>query len=121
MARRRVNYAASSEDRPPLRPALTPEAREQQMISLTMDLVEERLRNGTASSQETTHFLKLASIKEQVALERERQEIELIKAKRESLAATQRNETIYKEALDAMKRYSGNQDSTVEYLPEEDI
>ena len=40
-----------------IRPALTPEARENQMIALAVDLVEQRLLDGTASSQETTHFL----------------------------------------------------------------
>ena len=46
-----------------MRPALTPEARENQLISLAIDLVEQRLIDGTASAQETTHFLKLASRK----------------------------------------------------------
>ena len=47
------------------RKALTPEAREKQLIALAMDVAEERLRNGTASSQEVTHFLKLGSMREQ--------------------------------------------------------
>ena len=45
------------------RPATSPEAQEQYMINLTMQLVERRLREGTASSAETTHFLKLATMK----------------------------------------------------------
>ena len=53
----------SGADLPAMRPALTPEARENQMISLAMDLVEKRIREGTASSAETTHFLKLATSK----------------------------------------------------------
>ena len=40
------------------RPALTPEAREKQLVALAVDLVEKRLREGTASSQEVTHILK---------------------------------------------------------------
>lgn len=108
MPKRRVNLSSSSEDNRPLRPALTPEAREQQMIMLAMDLVEERLRNGTASSQETTHFLKLASTKNQLEMEQLKQQTELIKAKQISLEATQRIENLYKEAMAAMKSYSGN-------------
>lgn len=108
MPKRRVNLSSSSEDNRPLRPALTPEAREQQMIMLAMDLVEERLRNGTASSQETTHFLKLASTKNQLEMEQLKQQTELIKAKQVSLEATQRIENLYKEAMAAMKSYSGN-------------
>ena len=53
--------ASNSNVKPKLRPALSPEARENQMAALAMDLVEQRLRDGTASSQETTHFLKLVS------------------------------------------------------------
>lgn len=108
MPKRRVNLSNSSEDKRPLRPALTPEAREQQMIMLAMDLVEQRLLNGTASSQETTHFLKLASTKNQLEMEQLKQQTELIKAKQLSLEATQRQEELYKEALAAMKAYSGN-------------
>lgn len=57
---------AASEDVAPMRPTLSPEVRENQMISLAMDLVEKRLREGTASSAETTHFLKLATVKSEL-------------------------------------------------------
>ena len=40
-----------------IRPALTPEAREKQLVALAVDLVEKRLREGTASSQEVTQIL----------------------------------------------------------------
>ena len=56
MAKRKVNLMANSEDKH-FRPALTPDARENQMISLAMDLVEQRLRDGTASSAETTRLI----------------------------------------------------------------
>ena len=46
-----------------MRPALTPEARENQMIALAVDLAEQQLRDGTASSQVITHYLKLGSTK----------------------------------------------------------
>lgn len=88
-------------------PAATPEARENQMIALAMDVVEKRLRNGTASSQETTHFLKLGSIKERRELLLLEQEIELKKAKTESIKSAERVEELYKEALNAMRTYSG--------------
>jgi hypothetical protein len=55
--------ASSSGSTKRIRPALNPEARENQLISLAIDLVEQRLLDGTASSQETTHFLKLGSMK----------------------------------------------------------
>lgn len=89
-------------------PATTPEARENQMIALAMDLVEQRLANGTASSQETTHFLKLGSIKEQKERLLLEQEIELKRAKTEAIQSAKRVEELYVDALNAMKRYSGN-------------
>ena len=76
---------SSSEPVKKIRPALTPEARENQMISLAMDLVEQRLLNGTASSQETTHFLKLGTAKEKLERERLEKENELLKAKTEAV------------------------------------
>ena len=66
-----------------MRPALTPESRENQLISLAVDLVEQRLREGTASSQETTHFLKLGSTKSKLELEKLKGESELINRKAE--------------------------------------
>ena len=92
----------------PLRPALTPEARENQLISLAVDLVEKRLREGTASSQETTHFLKLASTKSRIEKEILEKQKELITAKTEALQSQKRIEELYSEALNAMRTYSGH-------------
>lgn len=91
-----------------VRPALSPEARENQLISLAVDLVEQRLLDGTASSQETTHFLKLGSAKHKLELEKLRTENELAKAKTESIKSQKHIEELYKEALDAIRLYSGN-------------
>lgn len=98
----------------PMRPALTPEARENQLISLAVDLVEQRLRDGTASAQETTHFLKLASRKAKLEAERAELENELIKAKTQSIRDQADIKTLYKEAIAAMRRYSGNGSSSEE-------
>ena len=92
----------------PLRPALSPEARENQLISLAVDLVEKRLREGTASSQETTHFLKLASTKSRIEKEILEKQKELITAKTEALQSQKRIEELYSEALNAMRTYSGH-------------
>ena len=94
-----------------MRPALTPEAREQQMISLATDLVEQRLIDGTASSQETTHFLKLATTKARLEKEKLEMEIKLAAAKTESLESSKRTEELYLNALNAMRNYSGQGDS----------
>lgn len=89
------------------RPALTPEARENQMINLAIDLVEERLINGTASSQETTHFLKLASTKARLEKEKLRREVELMAAKTEAIKSEEKKEEFYSKVLDALRTYNG--------------
>ena len=91
-----------------IRPALTPEARENQLIALAVDLVQQRLIDGSASSQETTHFLKLGSMKNQLEMEKLREENKLLKAKTESIQSAKRVEELYTEAINAMRRYSGN-------------
>lgn len=91
-----------------IRPALTPEARENQLVNLAMDLVEERLRNGTASSQETTHFLKLASTQARLEQAKLEKELKMIDAKTKQLASQANMEKLYTEAIAAMRTYSGN-------------
>lgn len=90
-----------------IRPALTPEARENQLIALAVDLVEQRLLDGTASSQETTHFLKLGSMKNKLEMEKLQEENRFLKAKTEALQSSKRVEELYLDAIKAMRRYSG--------------
>jgi len=88
-------------------PGKTLEAREKQIVHLAIDLAEEQIRKGTASSQVITHFLKLGSISEDLAREKLRSENLLLKAKTEALASAKRVEELYSEALRAMREYSG--------------
>lgn len=104
----------SNQNNRPMRPAIDPDNREQQLISLAVDLVEQRLRDGTASAQETTHFLKLASRKAKLEAERAEAELELMKAKTKALHDQADIKTLYKDAIDAMKRYSGHGGSSEE-------
>lgn len=90
------------------RPALTPEARENQLIGMAFDLVEQRLLDGTATSQETTHFLKLGSSKARLEMEKLEKENNLLVAKKDALDSAARVEELYSNALEAMKTYSGN-------------
>lgn len=85
--------------------SLTPEDKEQELISLAVQLAEDRLRDGTASSQIIVHYLKLATIRaglENQILEGQK---ELISAKTESLKSAKRMEELYEKALKAMKDY----------------
>lgn len=98
-----------------VRPALLPENREAQLVSLAMDVVEQRLRDGTATSQETTHFLKLGSIKARAELEKIQMENRLAEAKIEQIKSQESNTEMIKQAFNAFKIYSGNGDRDDEY------
>ena len=89
------------------RPASTPEAQEQYMINLTMTLVEKRLREGTASSAETTHFLKLATMKADLEKKKLEEENKLLRAKTETLEAAKDSKEMYENVLKAMNKYNG--------------
>lgn len=92
------------------RPAITPEARENQMISLAVDLAEQQLRGGTASSQVITHFLKLATVKEKLERERLEEENKLLRAKTENIKSQKSSEELLDKALKAFTSYSGRGD-----------
>jgi len=103
-ARRRRSEADDS----PRRPATTPEARENQLVSAAIDLAEKQIREGTASSQVITHFLKLGSTRETLEQERLAHENELTRVKIEAMESQKRVEELYMEALNAMRSYAGN-------------
>ena len=98
----------SSEPKKRLKPGITPEAREDQLISYAIDLAEKQLLEGTASSQVITHYLKLGSTKERIEKEILEKQKELIEAKTENLKSAKRIEELYENALNAMRNYSGN-------------
>ena len=93
-----------------MRKAITPEARENQMISLAMDLAEQQLRDGTASSQLITEFVKRGSTKARLEKEILAEQRELMAAKTENLKSAQRIEELYTEAINAMRNYNGQGD-----------
>ena len=92
-----------------IRPGLTPESREDQLVSLAINLAEEQLLAGTASSQVISHFLKIGSTKERIEKEILKEQKDLIKAKTEALKSEKRVEELYSNALNAMRRYSGQE------------
>lgn len=96
------------------RPSLSPEAKENQMIALAMDLAEKQLRDGTASSQVIAHFLKMGSSKERLEQDILEKNSELLKAKTEMLKSSKQQEELYANALKAMKKYSGGGDEESE-------
>ena len=91
-----------------MRPALSPEARENQLISLAVDLAEQQLRDRTASSQVITHYLKLGYKKKKLEREKIALENELTRAKTEAVGSSKHIEELMEQAIDSMRRYSGN-------------
>lgn len=91
-------------------PALSPEAREKQLIALAVDLAERQLIEGTASSQVITHYLKLASTKDRLEREILEKQAALMEAKTENLKSSKRFEELYEQAIAAMRTYGGNPD-----------
>lgn len=111
-------------DRRKRRPATTEEERENQLISLAMDLAEKQLTEGTASSQVTIHYLKLGSSREKLEQERLHNEAALMGTKIEMMASAARIEELYGKALEAMRTYSGqgpDPDEADDYYDDEDI
>lgn len=108
----KVARSSGSDDTAPKqrrRPATTPEARENQLISLAVDLAERQLKEGTASSQVISHYLKLGSSTERLHQEKMVRENKLIEAKIEAMESVKRIEALYTKAIDAMQSYSGRQ------------
>lgn len=105
MPSRRVNAPKGPSSR--RRPATTPEGRENQLISLAVDLAEKQIKEGTASAQVISHYLKLGSSREKLEQERLANENRLIDHKIEALQSAQRVEALYTDALNAMRQYAG--------------
>ena len=98
------------------KPATTPEGRENEMVSAAIDLAEKQIRNGSASSQVITHFLKLGSTREQLEQQRLKHENELTRVRIEAIESQKRVEELYMEALQAMRSYSGDLS-----IPDDDV
>ena len=106
--------------RKPRRTPTTDQAREHQLVSAAMDLAEKQLREGTASSQVITHFLKAGSEREKLERQRLLQENEVLAAKVEAMSSAKRVEELYAQALDAMRTYAGRDPNYTEYLEEDE-
>lgn len=104
----KVKATNSSDSNKRRRPALTPEARENQLISAAIDLAEKQILEGTASSQVITHYLKLGSTKEKLERERLVEENKLLRAKTKALEDQGELKELYAEAIKAIRNYSGN-------------
>lgn len=96
-------------------PAKSLEARENQLILLATNLAEKQLREGTASSQVISHYLRLGTTRERLEQERLRYENELVQAKTESMKSAKSAEELYLKAIDAFRVYGGYNSEEEEY------
>lgn len=96
-------------------PAVTEEGRENQLVSLAIDLAEKQLEAGTASSQVITHYLKLGSTREKLEQERLHRENLLLDSKVEMMASAKRVDELYEAALNAMRSYAGRAEEEPNY------
>lgn len=87
--------------------ASTPESRENELISLAVNLAEKQLLDGTASPSVINHYLKLGTAKESLEREKLRKENELLVAKTKAMNSSERVEELYVNAMDAMRKYTG--------------
>lgn len=104
----RTKKVSESSSERKIRPAISPEARENQLIALAYDLVEKRLKEGTATSQETTSLIRLGTAKARLEAEKLRRENQLLTVKAESIESSEKSEKLYADAIAAMRKYSGN-------------
>lgn len=110
MPRKKNPIQEVSDVRP--RRAISPDARENQLIALSYDLVEERMRNGTASAQETTHFLKLGSSLVRLQKRELEERILLEKSKIKAIESQEEIKQLYEDAISALRSYGGDPDET---------
>lgn len=97
------------------RPALSPENRDRQLVSLAVDCAERQLREGTASPSVIVHYLKLGSEKEQLENERLREENKLLKAKTKAIEDAADIKAAYENVIKVMRDYAGYGDTEDEY------
>lgn len=90
-------------------------ARENQLVNLAVELAEKQLREGTATSQVMTHYLKLGTERESLERERLRSENQLLQARVQSLQDQARAAVTHEEVIRALKVYQGLEDAEDPY------
>lgn len=112
---RKAKQTSSEGTKSTMRPALSPEAEEQQMIYLATCLAKKQLMDGTASSPVITHYIKLGSQREKIEREILEKQGHLLDVKAEAVQSAEKVGKLYEEALKAFRSYSGQGGSDDEY------
>lgn len=107
--------ALSRKDDEPVKPrrppAKTPQGREDQLVSIAVDLAEKQMLEGTASAQVITHYLKIASPRHQHEIDKLVAENALLKAKVDDMALARGSEELLDRALRAFTTYQGREEA----------
>ena len=93
-----------------LAPSIDPAGRERQLTNLAINLAEKQLLEGTASPSVINHFLKLATKREDMERDILERQAQLLTAKTDSISASKDVKALYKDAIDAISRYSPSQE-----------
>lgn len=93
---------------------LTDQGRESFLVNLALDIVEQQLLEGTASSQVLTHFLKLGTQKYKLENEKLKSDLEVAQAKIKDYENREDTKQLLETALDAFKSYVGLSSKEVE-------
>ena len=92
-----------------LPPARTRERRVQQPVTQAENLVEERIRKGTASPTEVTAVLRYGSAVETANVDRIKAQTEYLLAQKAKAESETVREEMFTRAMEAMSRYSGQE------------
>jgi acetyl esterase/lipase len=101
-------------------PAFTVEGRFDQLVSLAVDLAEERLRDKSASNQLISEIIRYGSQKEKLTREKIQMETQMLAAKADALRAQETSAQLLQEAMKAMTEYSPTRDDEEEEYDDED-
>lgn len=88
-------------------PARTLEEREDELINLATDLAEKQLRDGTASAQVITLYLRYASPREKLEREKLQSDNDLLRARIDELETAKDLIALHEEAMNALRGYQG--------------
>jgi hypothetical protein len=97
--------------RPPAKgkraPAVTPEQRNNQLVSMSFDAAETMIMSGKATSQLLVHFLKQQTARDNLELAKLEKENLLLEARTSQISAGEDVRELYQEAIAAMTEYKG--------------
>lgn len=89
-------------------PGRTAEARERQLVALAVDQAEKMLSEGKAPVPVLVHYLRLGATDYPLRKERLERQNEMFRVKAEAIEKGLESDEIAQNAIEAMRRYSGN-------------